>query len=262
MSEKSVPGVFPSVFVSHGAPTIVAGSSPVSNFLGALGDDLGRPEAVLCISAHWETENPVVSLADRPETIYDFYGFADPLYELTYPAPGAPALAGRVAGLLGEAGLKAERDNTRGLDHGAWVPLMLMYPAADIPVCQLSIQPALGPRYHYRLGRALEALRHEGVLVMASGGVVHNLDFFRPGSTDVADWAQRFEDRLVERVERGAVDALIDYRDADGALAHPRDEHYLPLLAALGAGGSESRGRVLHRGFMDGSISMAAFAFD
>jgi len=251
----------PSVFVSHGAPTIVTEDSAVRNFLGGLGDSLGRPQAVLCVSAHWETTEHVVSVTETPETLYDFYGFADPLYELSYPAPGAPALAKTVSECLADANIPVERNALRGLDHGAWVPLMLMYPAADIPVCQLSVQPDLGAEHHYRLGRALEGLRHQGVLVLGSGGAVHNLEFFRPGSKEVPDWAQRFEDWLVDRVEAGAAEKLIDYRNKVGAMAHPRDEHYLPLLTALGAGGENAKGRALHRGFMDGALSMAAFTF-
>ena len=264
MSDKR----FPSVFVSHGAPTIAQQVCPVTVFLKGLGDSLGRPKAVLCVSAHWETETPMVSVATEPETIHDFFGFPDPLYQIRYPAPGAPDLAGRAAELLAERDIPCAVSDDRGLDHGAWIPMMLMYPDADVPVTQLSIQPDDGPAAHLALGRALAPLRDEGVLVLASGGAVHNLSFFRPGSSDVADWARRFDDWLAAAAEAGDGEALVDYRNAsaDGALAHPRDEHYLPLLVALGAGGraggEEAKGRALHRGFMDGALSMAAFAFE
>ncbi len=209
----------------------------------------------------------MVSAAAEPETIHDFYGFPEPLYQLRYPAPGAPDLAQRVVELLAGGDLPCAVSGGRGLDHGAWVPLMLMYPDADVPVIQLSVQPDRGPAAHLELGRALAPLRDEGVLVLASGGAVHNLSHFRPGSTEVADWARRFDDWLAAAVEAGDGEALVDYRSAsaDGAMAHPRDEHYLPLLVALGAGGhgakGGAKGRVLHRGFMDGDLSMAAFQF-
>ncbi len=256
--------IFPSVFVSHGAPTVAQQVCPVTAFFKGLGDTLGRPQAVLCVSAHWETETPMVSTAVRPDTLHDFFGFPDPLYQLRYPAPGAPDLAGRTVELLGEREIPCAVAPDRGLDHGAWIPMMLMYPDADVPVTQLSIQPDDGPAAHLALGRALAPLRDEGVLVLASGGAVHNLSFFRPGSSDVADWASRFDDWLAAAVEAGDGEALVDYRNAsaDGALAHPRDEHYLPLLVALGAAGEEAKGRALHRGFMDGALSMAAFAFE
>lgn len=253
-----------SVFVSHGAPTIALGESPARAFLAGLSTELGRPRAILCVSAHWETDAPMTCAAAAPETIHDFYGFPEALYELRYPAPGAPDLAERAASLLTDAGLSCRSTDDWGLDHGAWSPLMLMYPDADVPVVQLSIQHALGTAHHLAVGRALVPLRSEGVLVLGSGGAVHNLRYFRPDGVDVPEWANRFDDWLVAAVEDGRVDDIVDYRErsADGAMAHPRDEHFLPLLVAMGAGGPDGLGRVLHRGFMDGALSMAAYAFD
>lgn len=255
---------FPSVFVSHGAPTIAAGEAPVTAFLKGLGESLGLPNAVLCVSAHWETDAPSVLGAAEPETIHDFYGFPEPLYRLRYPAPGAPDLARRVVKLLADHDIPCAVSAGRGLDHGAWIPLMLMYPKANVQVTQLSIQPDGGPAAHLALGRALAPLRRDGVVVLASGGAVHNLRHFRPGSPEVPDWARRFDDWLAEAVAAGDGEALVNYRTrhADGAMAHPRDEHYLPLLVALGAGGEAAKGRTLHRGFMDGGLSMAGFAFE
>ena len=263
---------FPSVFVSHGAPSILLEpESPARRFLGGLGETLdktwGRPRAVLCVTAHWETDMPAVGANPSPDTIHDFYGFPDILYELRYAAPGAPEVAGLAAEALAAAGLDCVVDDDRGLDHGTWMPLMLMYPRADMPVAQLSVQPPRGPRAHLELGRALAPLRDAGVLVLGSGGAVHNLDDCRQGATDPAPWAAAFEDWLVERVEGGRADDVADYRaaHADGARAHPRDDHFLPLLvamgAAMGAAGAEPRGRTLHRGFEHGSLSMAAFSF-
>jgi 4,5-DOPA dioxygenase extradiol len=165
----------PAIFISHGSPTLPLERSAAVEFLRQLGPMLGRPEAILAVSAHWDTARPAVSTAKEPETIYDFYGFPPELYRLRYPAPGAPKLAERAAALLETRGLRTDIDPERGLDHGAWTSLMLMYPKADIPVTQLSIQSRLGPGHHVRLGEALRPLRDEGVLILASGGATHNL---------------------------------------------------------------------------------------
>lgn len=222
---------------------------------------MARPEAILCVSAHWETERPAVSGAVRPETIHDFFGFPDALYRLRYPAPGAPQLAKRAGQLLGDAGIGCDVDSSRGLDHGAWNPLLLSYPDADIPVTQLSIQAHLDPAHHVRLGRALRPLRGENVLILASGGAVHNLRQFQVDRDTPAAWAVAFEAWLAERIEAGDEAALAGYREAQpqARLAHPRDEHLLPLFVAMGAGGGP--GRALHRSFAHGSLSMAAFAW-
>ncbi len=253
----------PTVFVSHGSPAVILTECALGDFLAGLGAEFAEATAVLCVSAHWETDAPAVSAAAEPATIHDFYGFPEALYQLSYPAPGAPDLARRTAALLGQAGLACGLDPARGLDHGAWAPLMMMFPDAGLPVAQLSVQPALGPRHHLRVGRALAALRDDGVLVLGSGGAVHNLGFFSPGSGAVEGWALRFDDWLADAVESGDADRLVDYRDlcADGVLAHPRDEHYLPLLVAAGAAGEGAAGRVLNKGFMDGSVGTAAYAF-
>lgn len=257
--------VLPSIFVSHGAPTLPFEEVPARRFLEDLGRELGRPEAVLCVSAHWESVRPALSLAEAPETIHDFYGFPQALYEISYTAPGAPDLARRAAALLEQAGSQPALVGERGLDHGAWVPLMLMYPEAKTPVTQLAVQSRDGPAAHLALGRALAPLRAEGVLILGSGGAVHNLGEWRAGDSSVPDWAQAFDDWLAEKIEAGAVDELVGYRSGapQGERAHPSEEHFLPLFVALGAGAaaSEGRGRVLHRSFGPGGLSMAAFAF-
>ncbi len=253
----------PSLFVSHGAPTLpFEAASPARAFLAGLGRQLPRPLAILAVSAHWETARPTLSIAERPATVHDFHGFPRELYALRYPVPGAPALAERAAGLLRAAGLRAELDPGQGLDHGAWVPLLLAYPEADIPVVQLSVQPASDAAAHLALGRALAPLRDEGVLVLGSGGAVHNLGRIRYGGGPLPAWAQAFEDWLVGAVEAGDAAALAAWLDdaPEARVAQPSDEHFLPLLVALGAGGG-APGRVLHRGFEHGSLSMAAFAW-
>lgn len=252
----------PVLFLSHGSPMLPFEDIPARDFIAGLGPRLPRPRAILCISAHWEAPAPAVGGAERPETIHDFYGFPEALYCLRYPAPGAPDLAGRVAALLGAAGLDCRIDPAQGLDHGAWNPLLLIYPDADIPVAQLAIQQPAGPRHHYAMGEALAPLRSEGVLVLASGGAVHNLRQFAAGNGRTAPWATAFDDWLADRIAADDRAALLDYRRSrpEAALAHPRDEHFLPLFVALGAG-KGTAGRAIHRSFDEGSLSMAAFAW-
>ncbi|MCG8509063.1 MAG: dioxygenase [Rhodospirillales bacterium] len=255
---------FPTLFVSHGAPTLAIDEGPTARFLEDLGGKLGRPKSVLCVSAHWETESPVVGGAPEPETIHDFCGFNEELYEVTYAARGSTMLANRVEEMLVKEGIKCGVDRNRGLDHGAWVPLSLMFPEANIGVTQLSIQPNRTPAQHLAMGRALAPLGEEGVLVMGSGGAVHNLDHFQPGASDVPEWALQFDDWLADVVERGDADELVTRwtSDAAGTMAYPRDEHLLPLPVAFGAAGEGARAKVLNRGFEDGALSMAAYLFE
>ncbi|MGE5236773.1 MAG: DODA-type extradiol aromatic ring-opening family dioxygenase [Acidobacteriota bacterium] len=256
---------FPSVFVSHGAPTLLLDACPAREFLAGLGRELGRPRAVLCVSAHWEASRPALTTAARPATIHDFSGFPRELYDITYPAPGDPELARRAAELLDAAGLAAAADSRRGLDHGAWVPLALVFPAADVPTVQLSVQTALGPRHHLELGRALAPLREEGVLLLGSGGATHNLLEFGGQRLDEKAPAhvRAFEEWLCATVERGDDQALVDYRRTgpEAPRIHPTAEHFLPLLVPAGAGHGGG-GRVLHRSFTYGVLSMAAFAWE
>ena len=257
--------MLPAIFVSHGAPTLIGEAVPARDFLTALGRNLPRPKAILAVSAHWETPAPRVTTAPRPETIHDFHGFPEELYSLRYPAPGAPEAALRAVELLSAAGFSAATDATRGLDHGAWVPLRLAYPDADVPVAQLSIQPSRGPAHHLAMGRALAPLRGEDILVLGSGGAVHNLSELEWGRHDNPPvWASAFDDWLAATLGAGDSTALANYRDRApyAARAHPRDEHFLPLLVALGAAGDGGRGTRIHAGFTHGALSMAAFRFE
>lgn len=252
----------PAVFLSHGSPMLVFEDIPARKFMAGLGRSLPRPKAILCVSAHWETERPAVSGARAPETIHDFYGFPDALYRLSYPAPGAPDLARRVGELIEGIAI----DENQGLDHGAWNPLMLIYPEADIPVAQLSVQLPAGPAHHLALGRKLAPLAREGILILASGGAVHNLRQFHIDDRNAADWAVAFDQWLFDRISAGDAEALVDYkrRRPEARLAHPREEHFLPLFVALGAGlegPSKGKGRALHRSFAHGSLSMAAYGW-
>lgn len=254
---------FPTVFISHGPPSLMVEPVPSRDFLKRLGAELGAPEAILCVSAHWETEVPSVSAAPAPDTIHDFYGFPASFYELRYAAPGAPDLARRAAALLEGADIDCTVHRDRGLDHGAWAPLMMMYPKAKVPVTQLSVQPARDGAHHLAVGRALALLRGEGVLVLASGNATHNLPERGHRDDPPVDWAKAFDDWLAAAVEGGQADELVDYLDAapEALRNHPTPDHYLPLLVALGAAGPTARGRRVHASFTYGTLSMAAFSF-
>jgi 4,5-DOPA dioxygenase extradiol len=253
----------PSFFLSHGAPTLSLDPGATGAFWQRLALELPRPKAVLCVSAHWMTEEPAASAPLRNDTIHDFSGFPEPLYRMTYPAPGAPELARRTAALLKEAGIACAIDSNRGLDHGAWVPLRLMYPAADVPTIQLSIQPRRDAAWHHRLGAALAPLPQEGVLMLASGGAVHNLRTVSWEGGGVPDWAKEFDDWLASALAEGREAELLDWthRAPHARMAQPSPDHFLPLFVALGAAGAGARGTRLHEGFTLGSLSMAAFQF-
>lgn len=259
-----MPTSLPTLFLSHGAPTLATDDSPTRRFLTALGPGLPRPDAIIVISAHWETDAPTVSTATAPETIHDFGGFPQALYDLRYPAPGAPEVARQAATLLRKAGFTAEEDATRGLDHGAWVPLLLMYPEADIPTLQLSVQTARGPAHAWTIGAALQPLRAEGVLIVGSGAATHNLReiFRRRPDAPAEPWATEFADWMADKVETGARDALLNYRaQAPHAAAnHPTEEHLLPLFTAMAAGGGS--GTRLHRDVENGAMAMDCYRFD
>jgi 4,5-DOPA dioxygenase extradiol len=255
----------PSLFVSHGSPMLALDGSPAHHFLKALPETLPTPMNILLISAHWETAAPSVSVAPRPETIHDFGGFSPKLHAMQYPAPGAPALAERAAALLEETGFDVMRNSARGLDHGAWIPLRLVYPNADIPVTQLSIQPGLSPRHHLELGQALRPLRDEGTLIMASGAITHNLGEFFRNRYDLDDeapgWVREFAEWIGSAIADGRIDDLLNYR----VLApfaernHPTEEHLLPLFVALGAGSDVFSSERLHASFSYGILAMDAY---
>lgn len=253
----------PSIFLSHGSPMLPFTDAPARSFLTGLGASLPRPDAIVVASAHWETFAPEVSGTARNSTIHDFRGFPRQLYELHYDAPGAPQLAAEVAGLLQDAGLSCAVEPLRGLDHGAWVPLLLMYPQADIPVFQVSIQTHLGPAHHVRLGRALASLRERNVLVIRSGSFTHDLSSFRGQAVDepAPDWVNDFADWFDDALQRNAMDDLLAYRThAPHAVKnHPTDEHLLPLYVALGAGGKARR---LHASATHSILRMDVYAFD
>ena len=258
--------ILPSLFLSHGAPTLPLTDTPARAFLQQLGGSLQRPKAILVISAHWETAVPTVSAVERNDTIHDFGGFPPALYELQYPAVGSPSVAARISDLLGAAGMDSRTDHRRGLDHGAWVPLLLMYPQADIPVLQLSIQPHLSTQHHLALGRALAPLREEGVLIIGSGSMTHDLSEFRGhGPNDPApDWVNSFASWIHASLTSGATDHLLNYRQRApfATKNHPTEEHLLPLFSALGAAGRQPHTKRLHASSTYGILRMDVYSFD
>lgn len=256
--------MLPTLFLSHGAPTLVFDDIPARSFIAQLGGDIPRPDAILIVSAHWETEIATVNMVDRNETIHDFYGFPRPLFDLTYPAPGAPTLGEHIVDLLGAAGIPCRQDHQRGLDHGAWVPLMLMYPNHDIPVLQLSVQPRLGPGHHLQVGRALAALREENILVIGSGSFTHNLgEVDWSGTAPEAAWVTEFCTWFDQRLIEGRTCDLLAYRQLapHAVRSHPTDEHLLPLFVALGAAGGKPEASRIHQSLSHGSLRMDAYAF-
>jgi 4,5-DOPA dioxygenase extradiol len=255
----------PAIFVSHGSPTLVLDDVPARDFLRGLGADLPRPRAIVSVSAHYETQGVKVITSANPRTIHDFSGFPQALYEMRYPAPGAPDLAARILERFRAAGLQAEGDETWGFDHGTWVPLALMYPDADIPVVAVSVDPDAGPEHHRRLGEALADLRDDGVLIVASGAFTHNLAELRRGGwaeIDAPDWVERFVDWTADAIVQGRSEDLLHYRERapEAVRNHPTEEHFLPLFAALGAGGGGA-GRRLHASTTFSVLAMDAYAF-
>ncbi len=256
----------PVLFVSHGAPTLPIEPGETGTAWRRLGAELPRPSSILVISAHWDTPMPTVSCAVQPETIHDFYGFPEELYKLQYPAPGAPELAHATTDALQRSGITAQLDDARGLDHGAWVPLSLLYPKADIPVTQVSLQSDKDPAWHIALGRALHPLREQGVLIVGSGSITHNLRALRshPQGAPAPAWVTEFCDWMAQRIVAGDLAALSAYRTlAPHAVQnHPTDEHLLPLFVALGAADSITNSQRLNQVMTYGLLAMDMWLFE
>ncbi len=247
----------PALFLPHGAPTFALAPGPAGQAIAAFSKRLQTPEAILIASAHWNTAAPVLGSSIRLETIHDFWGFPDALYDLHYPAKGSPELAHRAAKLLDG------RTEERGLDHGAWIPLRFLCPDASIPVVPLSIQYGMSPLHHFEMGRKLASLREEGVLIVSSGNLTHNLSHYRPGMKDIPSYVLEFSGWFREKLKQQDIELLLNYRKhAPGAqLAHPTDEHLLPLFIALGAAGDDFETEIIHQGVQEGMLAMDAFAF-
>jgi 4,5-DOPA dioxygenase extradiol len=243
----------PALFIGHGSPMNAIEDTPASRGWRDIAARFEKPRAILCVSAHWVTEGVRLTGEARPRTIHDFGGFPPALHAAQYPAPGDPALAADIAARLG-----AHTDLTWGLDHGAWSVLIWLYPEADVPVIQFSLDARKSPAEHYALGAALAPLRAENILVLGSGNIVHNLRHWRAGASQ--PWVQTFDDRIVDAIAVGDHDTVMAYASLpDGATAAPDWDHFAPLLYALGAAGAD-RPHAFNR-FMIPGISMTSIAF-
>uniref|UniRef100_A0A803L516 stizolobate synthase n=2 Tax=Chenopodium quinoa TaxID=63459 RepID=A0A803L516_CHEQI len=258
-------------YISHGPPTLLLyGARYLKQFLKSWREIIfdQNPKSILIISGHWKTNEPTVNSVDLCDTIYDFGGFSAPLdmYKFKYPTPGAPDLAERVQELLTTSGIKnVNIDKKRGLDHGAWVPLKLMYPEANIPICQLSIQMTKNATYHYNMGRALAPLKEEGVLIIGPGSATHNLRDFEWDAKDqeVAPWAGKFDKWLEEALLSGSHEDVNNYleKEPNARKAHPIPDHFYPLHVALGAAGETTKAELIHRSWSLGTLSFASYKF-
>ena len=253
----------PSVFVSHGAPTFALEPGRAGEELGRLGRSLPRPKAVVVLSPHWVTRDVSVTSSTQPRTIHDFGGFGAELEALQYPAPGEPSVAQRALLLLAAGGWTVSAHSSRGLDHGAWVPLMHMFPAADVPVVQVSMPSTLDPASAVRMGRALAPLADEGVLLVGSGSLTHNLYEFRMDQTEDLAYAAEFAAWARQAVRTHDETALVDFlkRAPSAQRAHPTPDHYLPLPFAYGAAAPGSEVAILEGGIRYGVLSMDSYVF-
>jgi 4,5-DOPA dioxygenase extradiol len=253
----------PSVFVSHGAPTFAIEPGLAGPALTALGRALPRPQAVLVVSPHWVTPRPRVGVADRPQTIHDFDGFAPELYDIVYPVDGHPELAQAALALLDEAGWAPQPEASRGLDHGAWVPLRYLYPAADVPVFQVSLPARLDAEGAWAFGGALAPLAEEGVLILGSGSLTHNLAEFRAGAGPNEAYVVEFSAWVRDAVIAGDGARLRQTlaQAPHARRAHPTPEHFWPLLVAAGAAHSLLPATVIDGGITHGMLSMDTFVF-
>lgn len=256
----------PTLFLSHGSPLHAVEAGGAGPAWEALAASLPRPRAILIASAHWETQWPMLTGSERLGTIHDFGGFPAELYRLRYDAAGSPALAAQAAALLKAADITVAVNGCRGIDHGAWVPLRWMYPVVDVPVVQLSVQTELGAAHHLRVGEALAPLREEGVLVIGSGHVTHNLRDWsvHRGDPAPADYVVQFAAWLDEKLARGERDELLAWRERapSAERAHPTEEHFLPLFVALGAAGPGAAATRVYSAIDAGVLSMDAYRFD
>jgi len=252
----------PVFFISHGSPTFALEPGVLGPRLRALGQQLSEVKAVLVVSPHWQTRGVQVMTTAQPETVHDFGGFPAALYKLQYPASGQPDIAAEAARLLTEAGFATTLDNQRGLDHGAWVPLMHLLPDVNVPVFQVSMPHTLSTAQALKLGQALAPLRAQGVVIMASGSMTHNLYEFSPYATRVEPYAQEFAAWVRAAVQAKATDALLAYRQLapHAQRAHPSEEHFLPMLVAHGAR-SDDAVHVIDESIEHGVLSMESYVW-
>jgi 4,5-DOPA dioxygenase extradiol len=253
----------PSLFLAHGSPMLAIEDNEYTHFLENLGKQI-RPQAIVIFTAHWESDVLTVTFTDDTyDTIYDFWGFPDELYAISYRAKGSKQIATLVEERLQKQGIRVQKDSVRGLDHGSWTLLSRMYPEADIPVVQVSVNPFLPPDEQFRIGRSLSGLGAEGILVIGSGVTVHNLRVVHWGQKTPEPWAVAFDDWLIEQMRAGNFATVFQYENLapHARLAVPRPEHFVPLLIAWGSGDPQRKPRVIYRGYDMGTLSYLCFAF-
>lgn len=255
--------MIPALFLAHGSPMIALEDTPYTQFLGTLSSEFS-PKAIVIFTAHWESDLiHISSREDQYDTIYDFGGFADELYAIQYPARGSTKIALKLKERFEQQGLPVQLDTTRGLDHGVWTLLHRVYPEANIPVIQLSVNPALPVKEQFRIGEALRGLGKEDILVVGSGGTVHNLRKIKWGQQTPEDWAVEFDTWLIDKIQRRDLDSLFKYDELapHAQLAVPRAEHFVPLFLAFGSGDPASSPKVLHRSYDLGTLSYLGIQF-
>ncbi|WP_394242978.1 DODA-type extradiol aromatic ring-opening family dioxygenase [Vibrio astriarenae] len=257
--------IYPALFISHGSPMLVVEQTKTTRFFEHLGATLPKPKAIVIFSAHMDSRHEVIiTAAEHPHTVHDFYGFPEPLYQLNYPAPGDPDLAQTIASKISEAGFPVFLDPKRGWDHGVWMPLMLVYPNANIPIVQVSIDANAGTEYNHRLGNALRSLREEEVLMIGSGGISHNLQaYFSPDSLPENEVkVQAFTDWVNRHLEGGDRNSLLDYQSLapEADFNHPTQEHFLPLLTILGTSDGKEIRRI-HSDLDNRVLALDAYQF-
>ncbi|WP_433748374.1 DODA-type extradiol aromatic ring-opening family dioxygenase [Paenibacillus amylolyticus] len=256
--------MMPSLFIAHGAPSLALEENAYTEFLQKLGQELPKPKAIILFSAHWESTTQLVSSVTHYETIYDFGGFQPELYQIKYPAQGQAETTAEVERLFAESGIPVQTDDVRGLDHGAWVVLRLLYPDADIPVVALSVNRYLTGEQQYQVGQALASLREQDILVIGSGGTVHNLRRLNWESNGVDPWASEFDNWLQDKLVSWDTESLFSYDTLapSAQAAVPTPEHFVPLLLAMGAGDQNKRSSLLFKAYQYGNLSLSCWKFD
>lgn len=256
--------MMPSYFFAHGAPSIVLEDNEYTRLLKQFKDHMPKPKAIVLFSAHWEESIQTVSAANTYETIYDFGGFQDELYQMTYPAKSDRSLVEQIQNLFTKHGVENVRNEKRGLDHGAWAVLKLLYPEADIPVVALSVNRYLPIERQYQIGKAMAELREQDVLIIGSGGTVHNLRKLNWRSEGIDEWAEQFDNWIQSKLESWDTEALFQYRELapHAQEAVPTSEHFIPLLLAMGTGHANCNAKLLHRSYQYGNLSLSCWQFN
>ena len=258
--------MIPSLFIAHGAPSIVLEDNEFTHFLKKLGNKIPKPKAIVVFSAHYEGQKQKIgAVSGQYEMIYDFYGFPEEMYYIQYPVMGDRKLAERIKKIFEESGIDSSLDRNRGIDHGAWTILKLIYPKIDIPVITLSLNPLLAPEEQYKIGKALSSLKKEDILIIGSGGIVHNLSEVTADAGDkINNWAIEFDDWINDKVKNWDLKQLFKYEELapNSKRAVPRSEHFVTLLLAMGVGDEKRKATLLQRNFVLGNLSLSCISFE